>query len=78
MPTSCVASSLRQGATLSSQGVATASGDPVQPRGLSAALAIEAAFCRLKDFPRVATRYDKLATNYLSSGTIAAISAFWI
>jgi transposase len=39
---------------------------------------IEAAFCRLKDFRRVATRYDKLATNYLSSVTIAAITAFWI
>ena len=27
---------------------------------------IEAAFCRLKDFRRVATRYDKLAANFLS------------
>jgi transposase len=25
---------------------------------------IEAAFCRLKDFRRVATRYDKLAINF--------------
>jgi transposase len=27
---------------------------------------IENAFCRLKDFHRVATRYDKLAANFLS------------
>lgn len=27
---------------------------------------IENAFCRLKDFRRVATRYDKLAANFLS------------
>ena len=29
---------------------------------------IENAFCRLKDFRRVATRYDKLAANFLSGG----------
>ena len=28
---------------------------------------IEAAFNRLKDFRRIATRYDKLALNYLAS-----------
>lgn len=39
---------------------------------------IEAAFCRLKDFRRVATRYDKLAKNFLSAVAIAAIIAFWI
>ena len=39
---------------------------------------IEAAFCRLKDFRRVATRYDKLALNVLSSVLLAAIIAFWI
>jgi transposase len=33
---------------------------------LSRTLGIEAAFCRLKDFRRVATRYDKLARNFLS------------
>lgn len=38
---------------------------------------IEAAFCRLKDFRRVATRYDRLAANFLSTVTIAAIHAFW-
>ena len=39
---------------------------------------IEAAFCRLKDFRRVATRYDKLAANFLSALALAAIIAFWV
>ena len=36
------------------------------------------AFCRLKDFRRVATRYDKLAINFLSAVVLAAIVAFWV
>jgi transposase len=39
---------------------------------------IENAFCRLKDFRRVATRYDKLADNYLSAVASATVLAFWI
>jgi len=39
---------------------------------------IEATFCRLKDFRRVATRYDKLAANFLSAVALAAIIAFWV
>lgn len=38
---------------------------------------IEAAFCRLKDFRRVATRYDKLAENFASAVALASIVAFW-
>lgn len=38
---------------------------------------IEATFCRLKDFRRIATRYDKLARNYDSAVAIAAVIAFW-
>lgn len=38
---------------------------------------IEAAFCRLKDFRRVATRYDKLARNYAATVALAAVIAFW-
>jgi transposase len=38
---------------------------------------IEAAFCRLKDFRRVATRYDKLAINFASAVALAAVIAFW-
>lgn len=38
---------------------------------------IEAAFCRLKDFRRVATRYDKLAANFASAVALATVVAFW-
>lgn len=38
---------------------------------------VEAVFCRLKDFRRVATRYDKLARNFLSTLAIAAIVEYW-
>ena len=37
----------------------------------------EAVFRRLKDFRRVATRYDKLARNYASAVALAAFVAFW-
>ncbi len=37
---------------------------------------IENAFCRLKDFRRVATRYDKLAANFLSAVALAALLSF--
>jgi transposase len=39
---------------------------------------IEAAFNRLKDFRRVATRYDRLARNYLASVWLAAALAWWV
>jgi transposase len=39
---------------------------------------IENAFCRLKDFRRVATRYDKLADNFLSAVALATAVAFWL
>ena len=38
---------------------------------------IEATFNRLKDFRRIATRYDKLARNYASAVVFAAVIAFW-
>jgi transposase len=38
---------------------------------------IESAFCRLKDFRRIATRYDKLTANFLSDGGIATALSFW-
>ncbi|MDF2811353.1 MAG: transposase [Microvirga sp.] len=40
--------------------------------------AIERMFCRLKDFRRVATRYDRLATNFLSAVCIAATISYWL
>jgi len=39
---------------------------------------VERMWCRLKDFRRVATRYDKLARNYLSGVLIAALCAYWL
>lgn len=39
---------------------------------------IECAFNRLKDFRRIATRYDKLARNYLASVCLTAALVWWI
>jgi transposase len=39
---------------------------------------IETAFNRLKDFRRIATRYDKLARNYLASVCLTAALVWWI
>ena len=39
---------------------------------------IEAAFNRLKDFRRIATRYDRLARNYLASVCLAAALVWWV
>ena len=39
---------------------------------------IENAFCRLKDFRRIATRYDRLARNFLASVCLVASIVWWI
>jgi transposase len=39
---------------------------------------VENAFCRIKDFRRVATRYDKLAINFLSTVALAVVLAYWL
>ena len=39
---------------------------------------IERMFCRLKDFRRIATRYDKRADVYLSAILLAAALTWWI
>ena len=39
---------------------------------------IERAFCRLKDWRRIATRYDKLAANYAAAVAIAIVVTWWI
>ena len=39
---------------------------------------IERMFGRLKDFRRIATRYDKLARNFLAAIVIAATLTWWI
>lgn len=39
---------------------------------------IERMFCRLKDFRRIATRYDKRADNFLSAVLIVATLVWWL
>jgi transposase len=39
---------------------------------------IERTFSRLKDWRRIATRYDKLAVNFLAAVTIAAMVCYWL
>ncbi len=39
---------------------------------------IERMFCRLKDFRRIATRYDKRADTFLSAVFIAATLVWWL
>ena len=38
---------------------------------------IERLWCRLKDWRRIATRYDKLARNFLAAALIAATIIYW-
>ena len=39
---------------------------------------VESAFNRLKDFRRIATRYDRLARNFLASVCLVAALVWWI
>lgn len=39
---------------------------------------IEIAFGRLKDWRRIATRYDRCATTFFGAITLAAIVIFWL
>ncbi len=38
---------------------------------------IERMFCRLKDFRRIATRYDRLARNFASAIALIAVVLWW-
>lgn len=40
--------------------------------------AIECMFCRIKDFRRIATRYDKLAAVFTAAVHLAAIVIWWL
>ena len=40
--------------------------------------AIERMFGRLKDFRRIATRYDRLAQNFLAALCLAATVCYWL
>jgi transposase len=39
---------------------------------------VERTFCRLKDFRRFATRYDRLAATYMATACLASIVAYWL
>ena len=39
---------------------------------------IERMFCRMKDWRRIATRYDRLARNFLSAIALVATVCFWL
>ena len=39
---------------------------------------IERSFCRLKDWRRIATRYDRKVQNFLAAITIAVIVSWWL
>jgi transposase len=39
---------------------------------------VERLWCRLKDWRRIATRYDKLGRNYLAAALIAATLIYWV
>ena len=39
---------------------------------------VERMWCRLKDWRRVATRYDKLARNFLATAHLAAVFIYWL
>jgi transposase len=48
------------------------------PRAYKSRNLIERMFCRLKDFRRIATRYDKRADIFLSTILLAAAFTWWI
>lgn len=51
---------------------------PFDPQAYRLRNLIERAFCRLKDWRRVATRYDKLAANYAATLAIAIFVTWWL
>jgi transposase len=48
-----------------------------RPRAYKRRNVIERLFCSLKNWRRVATRYDRLTRNYLSGLALAAIIIAW-
>jgi transposase len=50
---------------------------PARPRPYNRRNVIERMFCKLKNWRRIATRYDRLARNHLSSLALPAIIIAW-
>jgi transposase len=51
---------------------------PFDPLAYKARNVIERTFCRVKDFRRIATRYDKLARNFLAGLCLVVAICYWI
>ena len=51
---------------------------PFDPVAYQERTVIECTFCCLKDWRRVATRYDKLAQHYRATVTLAATLLYWL
>ncbi len=51
---------------------------PFNKRAYKGRNVIERCFCRLKDFRCIATRYDKLARNFLAAIHFAALVVYWL
>ena len=51
---------------------------PFDPGAYKARNVIERTFCRVKDFRRIATRYDKLARNFLAGLSLVVAICYWI
>jgi transposase len=51
---------------------------PLNRRAYRRRNGIERLFCRLRNWRRIATRYDRLARNYLAGLALAAIVSEWI
>jgi transposase len=51
---------------------------PFDPETYKQRNVIERMFGRLKDFRRIATRYDKLAANFAAAVALAAIVTWWV
>ncbi len=50
---------------------------PFDPAAYKQRNLIERMFSRLKDFRRIATRYDKLAINYAAAVALATVVTWW-
>lgn len=50
---------------------------PLDRRAYARRNRIERLFCRIKNWRRIATRYDRLARNYLASLALVAVAAEW-
>jgi len=57
------------------EALAAADGPPALYRKRNA---VERSFCRLKDFRRIATRYDRFARNFLAAVQLTATVCYWL